>query len=56
MIEIKQCPVCWGKGKICVGLKDNLEPILKPCMGCDGTGWLTYGFIEKEGNNANTER
>jgi len=42
MVEIKGCPVCWGKGAICVGLTKDLEPILKPCPGCNSTGWLGY--------------
>ena len=47
MVEIKQCPVCWGKKVICVGLKGNLEPILKPCTGCDGTGWIEYKQVQQ---------
>ncbi len=47
MTEIKRCPVCWGKRWICVGLKDNLEPILEPCSGCDGTGWIAYKEVER---------
>ena len=46
MIEIKSCPVCWGKGVICVGLKDDLEPILKPCTRCDGTGWIAFKTVD----------
>ena len=45
MIEIKQCPVCWGKKVICVGLKENLEPITQPCPSCDGTGLIAYKSI-----------
>ena len=48
MIEIKQCPVCWGWGKICVGLNDDLTPILEDCPGCDGTGWIAFKYIDKE--------
>ena len=48
MVEIKQCPVCWGKKVVCVGLKENLEPILEPCTGCDGTGWIAFKYIDKE--------
>lgn len=48
MVEIKQCPVCWGKKVICVGIKDNLEPILEPCPGCDGTGWIAYKEVDKK--------
>ena len=43
IVEIKECPVCDGMKFICIGIKDNLEPILQPCTGCDGTGWLIYG-------------
>ena len=47
-MEIKGCPVCWGKGAICVAIdRYTLEPILEPCMGCDGTGYLVY--VDKEG-------
>ncbi len=42
MIELKSCPVCWGLKVICVGIKENLDPILAPCTGCDGYGWLAY--------------
>jgi len=58
MIEIKSCPVCWGKGKICIGLKDDLEPILKLCAGCDGTGWIAFKTVDtiKEVNMENTKR
>ena len=52
MLQIKQCPVCWGEGVVCVGLKDNLEPLLEPCIGCEGTGWLAY----KEGLTNDTTR
>ena len=48
MVEIKQCPVCWGKGAICVGLRDNLEPITKPCSGCAGTGWLACKIVDRD--------
>lgn len=48
-MEIKQCPVCWGKGVICVALTANNDPILELCTGCNGTGWLTYGNLLKEG-------
>ena len=47
-METKQCPVCWGKGVICVGLRTNLDPILGACIGCDGTGWLVYEIKEEE--------
>jgi len=48
MGEIKQCPVCWGKKKICVGINDKFEPVaFKPCPSCDGTGWLEYKPIPK---------
>ncbi|KKN74987.1 hypothetical protein LCGC14_0384890 [marine sediment metagenome] len=46
--KIIGCPVCWGLKVVCVGLKDNLEPILEPCTGCDGTGWLTYKEVDKK--------
>lgn len=36
----------WGKKYICVGLKDDLEPILEPCTGCDGSGWIAYKYVE----------
>ncbi len=43
MVEIKQCPVCWGRKVICAGLDDELEPSkFKPCSGCDGTGWIAH--------------
>ena len=48
-METKQCPVCWGKGVICVALTANSDPILELCTGCDGTGWLAYGNLLKEG-------
>ena len=48
MIEVKPCPICWGKGAICVGLKENLDPILEPCIGCDGTGWIAFKYVDKE--------
>ena len=47
MLELKGCPVCWGKAFICVGIKENLEPILEPCPGCNRTGWLAYDSIPK---------
>ena len=50
-IRIIGCPVCWGKGVICTGLKENLKPILEPCTGCDGTGWIAFGYIDKEKDN-----
>ncbi len=50
-METKQCPVCWGRGVICVALTANNDPILELCSGCDGTGWLTYGNLLKEGEN-----
>lgn len=46
MTEIKQCPVCWGKKVVCVGLKENLEPILQSCTGCDGTGYIAYKVVD----------
>ena len=46
--EVKECPVCWGKKVICDRLDDRLRPILKPCTGCDGTGWIAYKTIEKK--------
>ncbi len=46
--RIIACPVCWGKSVVCVGLKEDLEPILEPCSGCDGTGWIAYKLIDKE--------
>lgn len=52
MVEIKQCPACWGKRVICVGLKDNLEPITKPRSGCDGTGWIAYKPTDRRRINA----
>ncbi len=54
MVNLKQCPVCYGLKVVCVGLKDNLEPILEPCSGCDGTGWLTYKEVGKEASNTFT--
>lgn len=48
-METKQCPVCWGWKVTCVGLTANDDPILEPCTGCNGTGWLTYGNLLKEG-------
>ena len=45
---VKECPVCWGLKKICVGLKDDLTPILGDCPGCDGTGYLVYKTIDKK--------
>jgi len=48
MTEIKQCPVCWGKKKTCVGLNDDLTPILRDCSGCDGTGWIAYKVVDKD--------
>jgi len=47
MIEVKSCPACWGQKVICVGIKDDLTPILEPCTGCDGTGWVAYKTIDK---------
>jgi len=47
MVEVKGCPVCWGKKFVCVGLKDNLEPILESCPECDGMGWIAYKPIDK---------
>ena len=47
-VEIKECPVCDGKKYVCIGIKDNLEPILKPCTGCDGTGRKTMVKPNKE--------
>ena len=43
---VKQCPVCWGEKVICVGLKDDFTPILAPCPGCDGTGWIAYKSVD----------
>lgn len=34
------CPICYGKAGICVGVKDDLTPILMPCYGCFGRGWV----------------
>ncbi len=48
MVQIKQCPVCWGLKVVCVGLKDNLDPILEPCTGCDGCGWICYKEVDKK--------
>jgi len=48
-VELKPCPVCWGHKVICVGLDNELRSILKPCTGCDGTGWIAYKRKE-EGN------
>ena len=42
------CPVCWGLKVVCVGLKDNLDPILEPCTGCDGCGWICYKEVDKK--------
>ncbi len=50
---IKQCPVCWGKKVICIGLDDDLEPLTEPCVSCDGTGWLEYKPLEKEEQGRN---
>ena len=47
-MEIKKCPACWGKKYICVGLTDDLKPVLEPCPGCDGTGWIAYKVVDKE--------
>jgi len=51
VVEVKQCPVCWGKKVVCVGLKENLDPILEPCTGCDGTGWIAFKYVNKEKDN-----
>lgn len=48
MVEIKECPVCWGKKVTCIGIKDNLDPITQPCTGCDGTGWIAYKEVSKD--------
>ena len=46
VMEVKQCPVCWGEKVICVGLKDDFTPILAPCPGCDGTGWIACKTVD----------
>lgn len=56
MTETKQCPVCWGRKVVCVGLTHKGDPILEPCTGCDGTGWIAFKWIEKEKNNDLKER
>ncbi len=45
-VKLIPCPVCWGKKVVCVGLKENLDPVLEPCSGCDGTGWIAYKEIK----------
>ncbi len=47
-LKVIGCPVCWGKKKICIGLRDNLEPTLEPCTGCDGYGYIAYKTIDKK--------
>lgn len=43
------CPICLGKGGICVGVKDDLTPILMPCYGCYGRGWVPLPHNEIHG-------
>ena len=33
------CPICYGKGGICIGVQGDATPILTPCYGCKGLGW-----------------
>ena len=33
-----ECPTCWGKGKVCIGLEEDLTPRLEDCRDCRGTG------------------
>jgi len=40
------CPICYGRAGICVGLSDNLVPILIPCYGCGGRGWAVLPIEE----------
>ena len=52
MVEVKQCPVCWGKGVICVDIdRYTLKPVIEPCTGCDGTGWIAFKYVNKEKDN-----
>jgi len=42
-VEAVICPVCKGEGQICMGIDRNstsATPILKPCHGCDGKGYV----------------
>ncbi len=37
------CPVCKGEGQICTAVIEGSTlaiPILKPCHGCKGNGWV----------------
>ena len=54
--RVISCPVCWGKKVVCVGLKDNLEPLLEPCSGCEGTGWIAYRVVDKEVQTSNSTK
>ncbi len=47
MLEIKECPVCWGEKYICNGLTEDFQPILNPCPGCDCSGWIHYKTIDR---------
>jgi len=53
-MEAVICPICKGEGTLCVGLgcefistvfgtsgaSEHILPVLKPCHGCGGKGWV----------------
>ena len=42
----KKCPTCWGKGKVCIRLEEDLTPILEDCRDCQGTGLVEVPLKE----------
>ena len=38
---MQPCPNCYGKGGVCVGLGDHLEPQVANCPVCRGRGCQT---------------
>ena len=52
-MEVKECPICKGGRFICIGINNDLSPILVGCYSCYGKGWVQVagsGWIPLEVN------